>query len=173
MGYGQNLKEAIDKKGWTIAKCAKEAHMKQQTLYTIIRRDTSVRYDFAICLASVLGIDINMLTKDNPYDIEEFEPPLPESHGETSELHNRRAYRKMRMNVELDLFEHKDYPILHELITKFFVLDDEGRRQVIDSENVIAMRHTDETRKKWLSDANKSNSKIRKQKSVAKIYHVF
>lgn len=119
-------------------------------------------YSFAIRLASVLGIDINMLTKDNPYDIEEFEPPLPESHGETSELHNRRAYRRMRMNVELDLFEHKDYPILHELITKFFVLDDEGRRQVIDSENVIAMRHTDETRKKLLSDANKSNSKIRK-----------
>ena len=23
-----------------------------------------------------------MLTKDNSYDIEEFEPPLPESHGE-------------------------------------------------------------------------------------------
>ena len=34
-----------------------DRHMKQQTLYTIIRRDTSVRYDFAIRLASVLGID--------------------------------------------------------------------------------------------------------------------
>lgn len=162
MGYGQNLKDAINKKGWTVAKCAKEAHMKQQTLYTMIRRDRSIRYDFAIRLASVLGIEINELTKENPYDVEIFEPALPESKGELSELHNRRAYRKMRMNIELDLFEHKDYPILHELITKFFILDDEGRRQIIDSENLVAMRHTDENRKLQLTEANKYNSKIRK-----------
>ena len=133
MGYGQNLKDAINKKGWTVAKCAKEAHMKQQTLYTMIRRDRSIRYDFAIRLASVLGIEINELTKENPYDVE-----------------------------ILDLFEHKDYPILHELITKFFILDDEGRRQIIDSENLVAMRHTDENRKLQLTEANKNNSKIRK-----------
>lgn len=46
------------------------------------------------------------------------------------------------MKIELELFEYKDTPIIHELLTKFFVLDDEGRRQVIDSENLIAMRHT-------------------------------
>ena len=46
------------------------------------------------------------------------------------------------MKIELELFEYKDAPIIHELLTKFFVLDDEGRRQVIDSENLIAMRHT-------------------------------
>jgi hypothetical protein len=59
------------------------------------------------------------------------------------------------MKIELELFEYKDTPIIHELLTKFFILDDEGRRQVIDSENAIAMRHTDKTRKEAFEKRNR------------------
>ena len=68
MGYGLNLKDAIENKGWTVAECARRAGISRQSLYTIIRRDTSVRYDHAIRLASVLGIDVNTICKENPYD---------------------------------------------------------------------------------------------------------
>ena len=60
------------------------------------------------------------------------------------------------------MFEYKDAPIIHELLTKFFVLDDEGRRQVIDSENLIAMRHTDKERKEELEKRNRENKKKKK-----------
>lgn len=66
------------------------------------------------------------------------------------------------MNIELDLYEYRDQLILHELITKFYTLDDEGRRQTIDSINVIAMRHTDKEREQRLMEANKNNSKVKK-----------
>ena len=162
MGYGKNLKAAIDRKGWTVSKVAKEAQINQQTLYTIIRRDSSVRFDYAVRLASVLGIDINSITANNPYDVEEYEPKLLNTHGELSDKINKKSYQKNRMGIELDLFDYKDQPILHELITKFYILDDEGRRQVIDSENLIAMRHTDKERESLLMEKNKSNKRTKK-----------
>ena len=72
------------------------------------------------------------------------------------------SYIKNRMKIELELFEYKDAPIIHELLTKFFVLDDEGRRQVIDSENLIAMTHTDKERKEKLEKRNRENKKKKK-----------
>lgn len=163
MGYGQNLKEAIERKGWSIARCAKESKISPQTLYTIIRRDTSVRYDYAIRIAAVLGIDINTLTKDNPYDIDDFEPKLFESDDDgKADKRHKKAYRNTRMNIEMDLFEYRDQLILHELITKFYILDDDGRRETIDFMNVIAMRHTDKDREQRLMEANKNNKKVKK-----------
>lgn len=47
-------------------------------------------------------------------------------------------------------------------LPSFFVLDDEGRRQVIDSENLIAMRHTDKERKEELEKRNRENKKKKK-----------
>ena len=70
MGYGKNLKKAIEQKGWTVAKCARDMQISPQTLYTIIRRDSSVRYTLAVCLADILGVDVAFITKDIPYDME-------------------------------------------------------------------------------------------------------
>jgi transcriptional regulator with XRE-family HTH domain len=155
MGYGTNLKEAIENKGWTVAECARRAGISRQSLYTIIRRDSSVRYDHAVRLASVLGIDVNTICKENPYNDGVVEPGLLNTYNGTLDKFNKNSYIKNRMKIELELFEYKDTPIIHELLTKFFILDDEGRRQVIDSENAIAMRHTDKTRKEAFEKRNR------------------
>ena len=162
MGYGLNLKDAIENKGWTVAECARRAGISRQSLYTIIRRDTSVRYDHAIRLASVLGIDVNTICKENPYGNGIVEPGLLDTYNGILDNSNKNSYIKNRMKIELELFEYKDTPIIHELLTKFFVLDDEGRRQVIDSENLIAMRHTDKERKEELEKRNRENKKKKK-----------
>lgn len=155
MGYGINLKDAIENKGWTVAECARRAGISRQSLYTIIRRDSSVRYDHAVRLASVLGIDVNTICKENPYNDGVVEPGLLNTYNGTLDKFNKNSYIKNRMKIELELFEYKDTPIIHELLTKFFILDDEGRRQVIDSENAIAMRHTDKTRKEAFEKRNR------------------
>lgn len=89
MGYGLTLKDAIENKGWTVAECARRAGISRQSLYTIIRRDTSVRYDNAIRLASVLGIDVNTICKDNPYDSGIVEPGLLDTYSGVLDTANK------------------------------------------------------------------------------------
>lgn len=113
MGYGKNLKKAIEQKGWTVAKCARDMQISPQTLYTIIRRDSSVRYTLAVRLADILGVDVAFITKDIPYDME-----------------------------MLDFADCIDKGILYQLLTKFYILDDEGRRQIAHTLFFILIQNT-------------------------------
>ena len=61
MGYGKNLKKALDENHMSVQKLAKLTGIAPTTLYSIIQRDTSVRFDHALRIANILGIDI---TKD-------------------------------------------------------------------------------------------------------------
>ncbi len=56
--------------------CYGDSIVRANTLRTIIRRDSSVRYDHALRLANTLGIDIPLICKENPYDVGEVEPGL-------------------------------------------------------------------------------------------------
>ena len=91
-----------------------------------------------------------------------MEPGLLDTYNGFWENVNKNSYIKNRIKIELDLFEYKDSPIIHELLAKFYVLDDEGRRQVIDSENLIAMRHTDKERKEEPEKGSRENKKKKK-----------
>ena len=84
MGYGQNLKEILDRKGMTVKELAKKAGIAPTTIYSIIQRDTAVRFDTALRISNILDIPINSICKDNPYDDIETLPPLPSD----SEKHN-------------------------------------------------------------------------------------
>ena len=59
MGDGKKLKEHIDNKGTNVRKIAKETGISATTLYTIIQKDTNIRFDFALRLANALDIDVN------------------------------------------------------------------------------------------------------------------
>ena len=66
------------------------------TLYSIIQRDTSVRFDHALRIANILGIDITQICKENPYDEGEVLPqPLSDLNGLTTNL-NKQTYIKNR-----------------------------------------------------------------------------
>ena len=92
MGYGKNLADAIKGKGWSVAETSRRSGVSANTLRTIIRRDSSVRYDHALRLANTLGIDIQLICKENPYDVGEVEPGLlNDYHGLFTEI-NRNSY---------------------------------------------------------------------------------
>ena len=59
MGDGKKLKEILDKKNMSISRLAKETGMNRQTIYSIVKRDSYIRYDFALRMANVLEIDVN------------------------------------------------------------------------------------------------------------------
>ena len=68
MGYGKNLKKALDDKHMSVQKLAKLTGIAPTTLYSIIQRDTSVRFDHALRIANILGIDFTQICKENPYE---------------------------------------------------------------------------------------------------------
>ena len=65
MGDGKNLKKYLDEKGTNVRKIAKATGISATTLYSIIQKDSNIRFDFALRLANELQIDVNgmMLVK--------------------------------------------------------------------------------------------------------------
>ena len=131
MGYGKNLEDAIKAKGWSVAETARKTGVNVNTLHGIIRRDSPVRYDHALRISNVLGIDIKEICKDNPYDDGEYYPPLDDE-GNFMDKLNKSGYLKNRLSNLLSLYPLSEYPIIDEVLTNFYTLNDDNRRQAID-----------------------------------------
>ena len=50
MGDGKNLKKYLDEKGTNVRKIAKATGISATTLYSIIQKDSNIRFDFALRL---------------------------------------------------------------------------------------------------------------------------
>lgn len=145
MSYGKNLANAITAKGWTVAETSRRSGVNANTIHTIIRRDTSIRFDLALRLSSVLGIDIKHICKEKPYSQVETNTSFdlqPETGSLLSAL-NTDSVLKNRMYQILNLYSYSNYPLLDQILTQFYILDEEGRRQVLDSLEVQMKRHKD------------------------------
>ncbi|MCI5730742.1 MAG: helix-turn-helix domain-containing protein [Eubacterium sp.] len=155
MGYGSNLADAIKDKGWSVAEVSRRSGVSANTIRTIIRRDSSVRYDHALRLANTLGIDIQLICKENPYDIGEVEPGLlNDYHGLFTEI-NRNSYVKRRMHALLELYDYTEFPIVDELLGRFAVLDDDGRKNALEYMNFLKSTHLDKEREAALKGIKK------------------
>ena len=62
MGDGKNLKKYLDEKGTNVRKIAKATGISATTLYSIIQKDSNIRFDFALRLANELQIDVNAVS---------------------------------------------------------------------------------------------------------------
>ena len=67
MGDGLRLKEFIDQKGTNVRKVAKATGISASTLYTIIQKDSNIKFDFALRLADELDIDVNEICSVVPF----------------------------------------------------------------------------------------------------------
>ena len=141
MGYGKNLANAITARGWSVAETARRSGVNANTIHTTIRRDSSMRYDLALRLSNILGIDIKLICKENPYSRAETDS-LSETDGLLSALNTNSALKK-RMFQILNLYSYSEYPLLDQILTQFYILDEEGRRQILDSLEIQMKRHTD------------------------------
>ncbi len=79
---GKKLKEYLDEKGTNVRKISKATGISATTLYSIIQKDSNIRFDFALRLANELGIDVNEICSASPFSgtIKEKEiyPTLPD-----------------------------------------------------------------------------------------------
>ena len=115
----------------SVKELSKKANINQSTLYTIIRRDTSIRYDHAIRIASILDIDVSEICKINPYDVGETLPKLISEFGGLLTQVNKNSYEKYRLDSVLNLFDYQDFPKIDQLLCNFFTLSDEGRNDFV------------------------------------------
>ena len=86
MGDGKKLKAILDSKGTNVRKIAKATGISATTLYSIIQKDSNIRFDFALRLANELEIDVNEICSASPFSgaitEEEIYPTLPDGlHG--------------------------------------------------------------------------------------------
>ena len=74
---------------------------------------------------------------------------LPEAGGLLTSF-NKNSYVKNRMHQLLNLYSYSEYPMLDQLLAKFYVLDEEGRKEVFNYLDYQATHHTDKEHSKNL-----------------------
>ncbi len=147
MGYGQKLKNILDERNMSVRQLAKTCNIAPTTLYSIVQRDTDIRYDFALRIANALDIPVASICSELPYNAESTLPNLPTMFGEE---HNKKAYFSNRTLQIAKLFNYEEFPMLDKLIAEFYVLDDESRKEIFKIIEMKHETHDDEERVKKL-----------------------
>ena len=158
MGYGKKLKELLDERNMTVKQLARACGMAPTTLYSIINRDTNIRFDSALRIANVLQVPIETICDDVPYDPETTLPimirprhfPLYMSESEA-----KKNYIKYRTAPVIALFDYTYFPTVDSLLSKYFTLDDEARDEILKIIDMKAETHTDQERKEKLKTLKK------------------
>jgi transcriptional regulator with XRE-family HTH domain len=150
MGDGKKLKEYIDSKGTNVRKIAKETGISATTLYTIIQKDSNIRFDFALRLANALEIDVNEICSTSPFsdDISEEEtyPSLPSGLNVVLDSSRIKTYLKNSLYPLMHLFGKNSMPDVDNLLTSFYQLDDEARKEVVETIQFKLQYHRDPER---------------------------
>lgn len=150
MGYGTNLKNALKERHMTVKELSRQAGISATTLYSVITRDSSVRYDHALRIANVLDINTDLICKENPLAEGATLPELlPEAGGLLTGT-NKRSYIKHRTTDILMLYEYEELPQVDQLLANFYVLDDQSREYIFDILSSTIKKHSDGKRKRKL-----------------------
>lgn len=144
MGDGKRLKEIIDAKGTNVRKIAKASGISGSTLYSIIQKDTNIRFDYALRLANELDVDVNEICSASPFSGEltedEIYPTVKDTKG-ILDANRVKSYLKYSLLPLMELYGKNSMPDVDNLLTSFYQLDDEARREVIDTIKVKLQYH--------------------------------
>ncbi len=150
MGDGKNLKKYLDEKGTNVRKIAKATGISATTLYSIIQKDSNIRFDFALRLANELQIDVNEICSASPFSgtikEEEIYPTLPDGLNGALDASRVKTYLKNSMYPLMYLFGKNSMPDVDNLLTSFYQLDNEARQEVVETIRLKLQYHRDPER---------------------------
>lgn len=156
MGDGKKLKEFIDSKGTNVRKIAKETGISATTLYTIIQKDTNIRFDFALRLANALDIDVNEICSTSPFSGKmmplETLPDFPAGINEALDSSRIKTYLKNSLYPLMALFGKNSMPDVDNLLTSFYQLDDEARQEIVETIQFKLKYHKDPERAEQIKE---------------------
>lgn len=137
MGDGKRLKEILDRKEKSVRWLAKETTISPTTLYSIIQKDTGIRYDFALRIANVLDIEVADICSDSGMQNEDWSnedkivlPELPKGLNDILDGNRVKRYLKYTLYPLMEMFGKKNMPLVDEHLTNYYQLTDEGRHDV-------------------------------------------
>lgn len=159
MGDGSNLKRILDKKEISVRKLAKSTGISSTTLYSIIQKDTDIRFDNALRIANALGIDVSEICHSIPFTgdvrIEDIYPTFPDALGGRLEPTRVRVYLKSSLLPLMQLFGSASMPDVDSLLTSFYQLDDEARIEIVEMIKFKLKFHKDPDRAEQIKAINK------------------
>ena len=169
MGDGKKLKEILDSKNTNVRQIAKATGISATTLYSIIQKDSNIRFDFALRLANELEIDVNEICAASPFSgvitEEEIYPTLPNGLNGALDGNRVKVYLKNSLYPLMYLFAKNSMPDVNNLLTSFYQLDDEARKEVVETLRFKLQYHKDPKRaeqikriKRWQPNSQIQNN---------------
>ena len=133
MGDGRRLKEILDERNMSVRSVAKQAGISPTTLYTIVQNDTAIRFDFALRIANVLDIETSEICSKMPYEQnsgEEVLPKLPSGLDDMMDGNRIKRYLNNSLYPLMNYFGKDNLPMVDHHLTNYYMLNDEGRKEV-------------------------------------------
>ena len=133
MGDGRRLKEILDERNMSVRSVAKQAGISPTTLYTIVQKDTAIRFDFALRIANVLDIETSEICSKMPYEQnsgEEVLPKLPSGLDDMMDGNRIKRYLNNSLYPLMNYFGKDNLPMVNQHLTNYYMLNDEGRKEV-------------------------------------------
>jgi len=133
MGDGRRLKEILDERNMSVRSVAKQAGISPTTLYTIVQNDTAIRFDFALRIANVLDIETSEICSKMPYEQnsgEEVLPKLPSGLDDMMDGNRIKRYLNNSLYPLMNYFGKDNLPMVDQHLTNYYMLNDEGRKEV-------------------------------------------
>ncbi|MCI9566021.1 MAG: helix-turn-helix transcriptional regulator [Eubacterium sp.] len=137
MGDGKKLKKILDAQQKSVRWLSKETTISPTTLYSIIQKDTAIRFDFALRIANVLNVEVSDICSDSALQAEDWSdesritlPELPHGFDKVLDENRIKTYLKNSLYPLMEMFGKNNLPKLDEHLTNYYQLTDEGRRDV-------------------------------------------
>ena len=135
MGDGLKLKKYLEEKGTNVRQIAKQTGISPTTLYSIIQKDSNLRFDWALRIANILEIEVDEICEANPFSgkisVEEIYPTLGEFNG-ILDASRVRGYLKSSILPLMHMYGPNGMPDVDNLLTSFYQLNDEARNEIVE-----------------------------------------
>jgi len=135
MGDGQRLKNILKEKNITVRQVSFQTGIRPTTLYSAIQKDSSIRFDNALRLANVLGVDVTDICSSAPFSeelsVDDFYPSVKDPKGRLDKMRVK-GYAQYSLLPLMELYGKTGISDVDKMLTYFYMLDDESRREVVD-----------------------------------------
>lgn len=135
MGDGQRLKQILKEKNTNVRQVSVQTGISATTLYSAIQNDSSIRFDNALRLANVLGVDPMDICAAAPFSeelsAEDLYPTVKDPKGKLDKMRVK-GYTQYSLLPLMELYGKTGISDVDKMLTYFYMLNDESRKEVVD-----------------------------------------
>lgn len=149
MGDGKKLKETLQKHGVNVKQLSQMTGLKASTLYSIIHKDSFIRFDYGLKIAHVLNEDVNAICTSKPLDGKLTEEDVYQMISDVPRAmaENRmKEYLLKKAFPLLKLFGSKNMTVVDEFLRAYYQLPDKDRKEMVEHMEIIVKYHSNPER---------------------------